>query len=49
MEVTGEKVNQGGRYGPEVTCILYRLYGPKAYIQKMKELVSSLRAAGLLS
>ena len=27
---------------------LYRLYGPKVYIEKVRELVNSLRTAGLL-
>ena len=38
-EVTGAKVNRGGGYGLEVPCI-YRLYGPKVYIEKMKQLVT---------
>ena len=46
-EVTGGKVNRGGGYGLEVPYV-YRLYGPKAYIEKMKELADSLRKAGLL-
>lgn len=46
-EVTGGKVNRGGGYGLEVPCV-YRLYGPKVYIAKMEELVSSLKTAGLL-
>ena len=46
-EVTGGKVNRGGGYGLEVPCV-YRLYGPKVYIEKMRELVNSLRTAGLL-
>ena len=39
-------VNRGG-YGLEVPCV-YRLYGPKVYVEKMRELVNSLRTAGLL-
>ena len=46
-EVTGGKVNRGAEYGLKIPCI-YRLYGPKVYIEKMKELVNSLRTAGLL-
>ena len=46
-EVTGEKVNRGGGYGLEVPCV-YRLYGPKVYINRMKELVASLATAGLI-
>ena len=40
----GGKVNRGGL---EVPCV-YRLYGPKVYIEKMRELVNSLKTAGLL-
>lgn len=47
-EVTGGKVNRGGGYGLEVPCV-YRLYGPKVYIERMQELVDSLRRAGLLT
>jgi len=45
-EVMGGKVNRVG-FGLEVPCV-YRLYGPKVYIEKMRELVNSLRTAGLL-
>ena len=44
-EVTGQKVNRGAGYGLEIPCT-YRLYGPLAYITKMKELVESLAASG---
>lgn len=46
-EVTGEKVNRGAGYGLEVPCT-YRLYGPKIYVDKMKEFVDCLRSAGHL-
>ena len=46
-EVTGEKVNRGAGYGLEIPCV-YRLYGPKVYIDWMKELIDSLRAGGLV-
>ena len=46
-EVIGGKVNRGAGYGLEIPCI-YHLYGPKAYIDKFKELVDSLKASGLL-
>ena len=39
-EVRGGRVNRG-----DLRC---RLYGPKVYIEKMRELVNSLRTAGLL-
>ena len=47
MEVTGAKVNRGAGYGLEIPCI-YRLYGPSIYINRMKELVDTLVAAGHL-
>ena len=36
--IRGE-INRGAGYGLEVPCV-YRLYGPKVYIQRMNELVS---------
>ena len=45
-EVAGDQVNRGAGYGLEVPCT-YRLYGPKAYVDKMK-FVDSLRSAGYL-
>ena len=47
-EVAGAKVNRGAGYGLEVHCT-YWLYGPKVYIDRMKELVDSLLAAGLIA
>ena len=41
-EVVGERVNCGAGYGLEVPCT-YRWYGPKVYIDKMKE---TLRSTG---
>ncbi len=46
-EVTGGKVNRGAGYGLEIPCV-YRLYGPIVYISRMKEIVDSLRASGLI-
>ena len=46
-KVIGERVNRGAGYGLEIPCI-YSLYGSKPYIEKMKELVESLIAKGLL-
>ena len=40
MEVTDRKVNRGAGYGLEVPCI-YRLFGPKAYTDRMKDRKSS--------
>ena len=34
-EVTGLKVNRGGRYGLEIPCI-YRFYGPKVYLERLE-------------
>ena len=38
-KVTGGKINRGAGYGLEIPCI-YRLYGPRKYIDKMKEIQS---------
>jgi len=46
-KVVGEKVNRGAGYGLEIPCV-YSLYGPKPYIDKLKELVASLKAKGLV-
>ena len=47
VEVTGKKINRGAGYGLEMPCV-YRLYDPKVYVERMNELVNSLRRAGLL-
>ena len=41
--VTGDRVNRGAGYGLEVLCI-YRLYGPKAYLDKVREVLRDLHA-----
>ena len=41
------KVNRGAGYGLEIPCV-YRLYGPKVYTDRMKQLTDSLRAAELM-
>ena len=46
-EVTSSKVNRGACYGLEIPCV-YRLYGPKVYCDKLKELVEGLSANGLI-
>ena len=46
-EMMGKEVNSGAGYGQEVQCV-FRLYGPKRYIEKIKEFVDALIAAGLL-
>ena len=45
-EVMGEAVNRGAGYGLEVSY-KYRLYGPKAYIQEMKQVVDLLAPDGV--
>ena len=49
--MTGGKVNQGG-YGLEVPCVYVQATlwtkGVLSYIEKMRELVNSLRTAALL-
>ena len=44
-EVTGDKVNRGAGYGLEIPCT-YRLYGPKPYVDWMKDIVGNWRSAG---
>ena len=46
-EVTGEKVNRRAGYGLEIPCV-YRLYGPKAYVDRMKEITDSMMSSGLI-
>ena len=45
--VTGPKINRGAGYGLEVPCT-YHFYGPKSFIDKLKELVEALRTDGRL-
>ena len=47
-KVAVAKVNRGAGYGLVVPCT-YLLYGPKVYIDRMKELIDSLLATGLSS
>ena len=46
-KVVGDRVNRGAGYGLEIPCE-YSLYGPKHYIDKLKELVALLEAKGLV-
>ena len=46
-KVTGGKINRGASYGLEIPCI-YRLYGPREYIDKMKEIIDSLKTNGFV-
>ena len=46
-KVVGQGINRRAGYGLEIPCV-YSLYEPKPYIDKMKELVESLVAKGLL-
>ena len=43
VEVTGTKVSCGGGYGLEIPCI-YRLYGPEAYLERVKKIIKDLGA-----
>ena len=47
VEVIGCYVHRGAGYGLEVHCF-YRFYGPEPYIRILQELLSSLRADGLI-
>ena len=42
-----KKINRGAGYGLEIPCI-YRLYGPREYIDKMKEIIDSLKTNGFV-
>ena len=44
-QVTGDKVNRGAGYGLEIPCT-YRFYGPKPYVDRMKDIVENWRSAG---
>ena len=46
-EVRGEKINRGAGYGLEIQCG-YCLFGPKIYVDKLKEVVDSLTSSGLI-
>ena len=46
-KVVGDKVNREAGYGLEILYV-YSLYGPKPYVEKLKELVDSLAAKGLV-
>ena len=39
-EVRGEPVNRGAGHGLEVPCV-YRLYGPKRYVDRTREVVAT--------
>ena len=45
--MAGEKVNRKAGYGLEIPCV-YRLYGPKAYVDKMKEMTDTMISSGLI-
>ena len=40
LEIIGDRINRGAGYGVEVPCV-YRLYGPKAYVDKIRVIVCS--------
>ena len=46
-EVKYKPINRGAGFGLEISCVYY-LYGPKIYIDKMKEIVDALSSDGLL-
>ena len=41
------KINRGAGYGLEIPCV-YEFYGPKPYIDKLKEVIVSLKSSGLV-
>lgn len=46
-EMTGEKVNWGAGYKLEIPCV-YHLYGPKIYVDKMKQIMDTFKSSGHL-
>ena len=46
-EVKSKPINRGAGFGLEISCVYY-LYGPKIYIDKVKEIVDALSSDGLL-
>ena len=40
VHITGKRINRGGGFGLEAPCI-FRLYGPDAYLGRLKELVDA--------
>ena len=42
VEITGSKVNRGAGYGLEIPC-KYRLYGPKAYLERLEKIITNQR------
>ena len=47
VRVTGGKVNRRAGYGLETPCV-YQFYGPKPYIDKLREVIDSLKTSGLV-
>ena len=47
VRVTGGKVNRGAGYGLEMQCV-YQFYGPKPYVDKIREVFHSLKTSGLV-
>ena len=47
VRVTGGKVNRGAEYGLEIPCV-YQFYEPKPNIDKLREVIDSLKTSGLV-
>ena len=47
VRVTGGKVNRRAGYGLEIPCV-HQFYGPKPYIDKLREVIDSLKTSGLV-
>ena len=47
VNIAYEKIIRGAGYGLEIPCI-YQLYGPREYIDKMKEIIHSLKTNGFV-
>ena len=44
VNITGTRINRGGGFGLEAPCI-FRLYGPEAYLRRLKEIVDAAGGA----
>ena len=44
VNITGTRINRGGGFGLEAPCIFW-LYGPEAYLRRLKEIVDAAGGA----
>ena len=44
VNITGKRMNRGGGFGLKAPCT-FQLYGPEAYLRRLKELVDAAGGA----